>query len=70
MDVEGAESAALRGSADTIRRYRPKLAISAYHSLADLTGLAPLIASIQPDYRFYLDHHTTHAEETVLYAIC
>lgn len=70
MDVEGAESAALRGGAETISRHRPKLAISAYHSLDDLLGLAPLIASIQPDYRFYLDHHTTHAEETVLYAIC
>lgn len=70
MDVEGAEGAAIRGGADTIRKYRPKLAISAYHSLDDLTGLAPLISSIQPDYKFYLDHHTTHAEETVLYAIC
>ncbi len=70
MDVEGAECAAIRGGAETIRRHRPKLAISAYHSLDDLTGLAPLISSIQPDYRFYLDHHTTHAEETVLYAIC
>ena len=69
MDIEGAESAALRGAAGTLRRHRPKLAISAYHSLDDLVGLAPLIHSLEPGYRFHLDHHTTHSEETVLYAV-
>jgi FkbM family methyltransferase len=33
MDIEGAESRALTGAADIIRRFRPRLAISAYHSL-------------------------------------
>ena len=31
MDIEGAERNALRGGQDTIRRFRPRLAISAYH---------------------------------------
>lgn len=69
MDIEGAESAALRGAADTIRRFRPKLAICVYHRAEDFHEIPELIASIEPAYRFWLDHHTIHGEETVLYAI-
>jgi FkbM family methyltransferase len=68
MDIEGAEKDALRGAIKTISEFRPKLAISAYHSLGDLIGLAPLIDSICSGYKFFLDHHTSHSEETVLYA--
>jgi FkbM family methyltransferase len=68
MDIEGAEESALRGATRTLRTYRPKLAISAYHRLEDLFALPECIASIEPNYRFWLDHHTIHQEETVLYA--
>ena len=68
MDIEGAESAALAGARATIRKYRPRLAISAYHSLADLTGLMSQIVEVEPSYRCFIDHHSIHAEETVLYA--
>jgi FkbM family methyltransferase len=67
MDIEGAESRALTGAADTIRRFRPRLAISAYHSLDDLVELASKIAEIERSYRLYLAHHSLHNEETVLY---
>jgi FkbM family methyltransferase len=43
MDIEGAESDAMTGACETIRRFRPRLAISAYHSLDDLIGLASKI---------------------------
>jgi FkbM family methyltransferase len=69
MDIEGAERAALNGAMATIRKYKPKLAISIYHSLDDLTYIPRLIKSIEPGYRLFLDHHTIHEEETVLYAI-
>jgi hypothetical protein len=38
------------------------------HRLEDLFALPERIASIEPEYRFWLDHHTIHQEETVLYA--
>lgn len=69
MDVEGSEERALMGAFSTIRKFRPKLAISAYHNLADLVRLPILIKAIEPSYRFYLDHYTIHAEETILYAV-
>jgi FkbM family methyltransferase len=69
MDIEGAERAALKGAMATIKKYKPKLAISIYHSLEDLTYIPRLIGSIEPCYRLFLDHHTIHEEETVLYAI-
>ena len=70
MDIEGAEGGALLGAQDTIRRFRPKLAISAYHRVGDLYVLPRLIRKLLPDYRLHLDHHTIHGEETLIYAVC
>ena len=69
MDIEGSEAGALRGASRTIRRFRPKLGISVYHSLSDLIFLPQRVKEIEPAYRLYLDHHSVHAEETVLYAL-
>ena len=68
MDVEGAETGTLLGGMETIKRCKPTLAISIYHSLDDMVSIAPLIHEIEPTYQFYLGHHTMHAEETILYA--
>lgn len=57
FDVEGAEREALLGSADTIRTYRPKLAVAAYHRREDLFALVLLIHQICPHYRIFLRHH-------------
>lgn len=69
MDIEGAELSALKGSLETIRNYKPKLAISIYHTLSDFVSIPRLIASLDLGYRFYLGHYTIHAEETVLFAV-
>lgn len=69
LDVEGAEAAALRGAAETIRRFRPRLAVSVYHRPGDWWSLARLVRALDPGYRLYLDHHTIHREETMLYAV-
>lgn len=53
-DVEGAESEALKGSAETIRRYSPRLAVSAYHRAYDLLDLPPLIKSLNGSYELHL----------------
>ena len=68
MDIEGAESAALEGARSTLQTVRPRLGISIYHSYEDLFGIIRQIHEIEPAYEFYIDHHTVHSEETVLYA--
>jgi FkbM family methyltransferase len=68
MDIEGSEREAFAGAVETIRRFKPKLAISAYHRADDLLLLPPLIQTIEPSYKLYFDHYTIHAEESVIFA--
>lgn len=69
MDIEGAELAALRGAEATIRRHKPKLAISLYHSLPDFWRIPAYLQTLGCRYEYHLAHYTIHAEETVLFAI-
>lgn len=69
MDIEGAELAALRGAENTIKRFRPKLAISVYHNLEDFWSIPQYLQGLELNYRFYLRHFTIHDEETVLFAV-
>jgi len=68
MDIEGAELQALQGAAETLRRFRPKLAITVYHRLEDFWTIPQYLDTLKLGYRFYLRHFTIHAEETVLFA--
>lgn len=68
MDIEGAEVNALKGAKETIRKYRPQLAICVYHSLSDIWEIPLLIHSIDPTYKFYLRNYNYMGLETVLYA--
>lgn len=67
LDIEGHEMATLKGAESTIRRFRPKLAISLYHNLEDLAQIPTWVAGLDLGYRLYLDHYTIHHEETLLY---
>ena len=69
MDIEGAELPALKGATNTIKKYKPKLAISLYHSMDDFVNIPEYLESLKIGYSFYLNHGTIHAEETVLMAI-
>lgn len=69
MDIEGAEYEALKGAENLIRRYKPKLAVSAYHKAEDVWELPRLILSFNTEYVFYLRHYSLSSEETVLYAV-
>ena len=69
LDVEGAEIAALQGAADVIKRCRPTLAISFYHRAQDLWEIPQALASLCPDYRFYLRQHFFNSFDSVLYAV-
>jgi FkbM family methyltransferase len=68
MDIEGAEMEALRGAEQTLRTFKPDLALSIYHSLEDYHRLAYFLEGLGLGYRFYLRHLTVHLEETVLFA--
>lgn len=67
MDLEGWEMHALRGAAETIRRDRPKLAISAYHKASDFREVPAFVLELCPDYKMYLRHYTEGWSESVLY---
>jgi FkbM family methyltransferase len=68
MDIEGAELKALRGAEQTIRAFRPKLAISLYHNEDDFIVIPEYLNELDLGYEFFLDHFTIHREETVLFA--
>lgn len=57
LDVEGAELDVLHGAAQTIKRCKPKMAVSAYHQSDDLWVLARYIKSLRPDYEFEFRHY-------------
>lgn len=69
MDVEGAELKSLIGAENTIKNYKPRLAISIYHKPSDIYEIPQLLMEYRPDYRFYIRHYTSYIWETVLYAI-
>jgi FkbM family methyltransferase len=68
MDIEGAELAALHGAENTLRQFRPKLAICVYHQLEDFWTIPQFLDGLDLGYRFYLRHFTAYGEETVLFA--
>ena len=68
MDIEGSELQALVGAELTLRTHRPKLAIAVYHKADDLITIPDYLDGLQLGYRFYLDHFSTNAEETILFA--
>ena len=56
LDTEGAEMDILKGAVVTIARFKPILAISAYHKYDDFWTIMNFIKSIRTDYEFALQH--------------
>jgi len=69
MDIEGSEVEALRGASRIIRESAPVLAICSYHRQDDLWAIPLLIASLNPDYRFFLRPHKLEVWDLVCYGI-
>lgn len=68
LDIEGAEMSALVGAAETIKKYKPRLAICVYHKPEDIIDIPLYIKKIVPEYKFMLRHYSTFFYDTVLYA--
>jgi hypothetical protein len=68
MDIEGAEMMALRGATETLKRFKPVLAISVYHKLIDFYEIPQEIDKLGLGYKFYFQHSALHGDETVVFA--
>lgn len=68
MDIEGAELFALNGAIETIKKFKPTLAITIYHSLNDFVNIPKWIYDLNLGYKLYLGHYTNHLGETVIFA--
>lgn len=55
-DVEGAELDMLSGAVNTIKKFRPKMLISAYHRSEDIFTLPLKVLEIEPAYKIYMRH--------------
>lgn len=69
MDIEGAEPTALAGAMQTIKRFRPQLAISIYHQPDHFLDIPQFLAASLENYRFYVRNYHFISNETILYAI-
>ena len=69
FDIEGAELSALKGSYNTIQKYKPKLAVCIYHLPNDLWEIILYIKEQFPFYDFSVRTHQYDGLDFVLYAI-
>lgn len=54
MDIEGAESSAIKGAINTIKKYKPVLVISIYHTPEDFFEMKDKISNINSEYKFII----------------
>lgn len=69
MDIEGAETAALEGAAETIRNHRPQIAVSIYHKKEHLYEIPLFLKELIPDSRCHLGQYTASFVDSVFYLI-
>lgn len=70
MDVEGEERAAIKGAENTIRSFKPRMIISAYHRTEDLWEIPKEVLKIRDDYKIYMRHFPSlPAWDTVYYFV-
>ncbi len=60
-DIEGAERDLLKGGEETIKRFKPKLALRTYHLPDDKEVLYALVKQYVPEYNVKLDNKTLYA---------
>ena len=51
MDIEGSEQRALKGAQETIRRFKPRMAIASYHLADDNDKIPEIVRRVRSDYQ-------------------
>ncbi|MCK5111340.1 MAG: FkbM family methyltransferase [Arcobacteraceae bacterium] len=69
LDIEGAEQDAIDGAVNTIKKYKPILAICIYHKSKDWYKIPQKVLAINSEYKIYLRHYMEGIFETVMYFI-
>ena len=69
LDIEGAEQNAIEGAVETIKKYKPILAICIYHKAEDWYKIPEKVLSIDSNYKVYLRHYMEGIFESVMYFI-
>ncbi|WP_295161500.1 FkbM family methyltransferase [uncultured Brachyspira sp.] len=73
MDVEGAEINILKGSVNTIKKFRPSLAVAVYHGgelfMEDFYKIPIFIKNITENYNYYIRTFSPWGGETILFCI-
>jgi FkbM family methyltransferase len=54
IDTEGSEREIIKGAKETIKKFKPRMAIAAYHLPDDKKMIPKLVLSIRDDYKFKL----------------
>ena len=67
MDIEGAEYKALIGAEETIKKWRPRLAICVYHKPEDILEIPTLLLEMHNDYKFALRQYNSSGLGAILY---
>lgn len=67
MDIEGAEYQALLGAKETIRKYRPRMALSIYYKPQDIIEIPSLLLKCDVEYKYALRQYSSTGDETILY---
>lgn len=69
MDIEGAEIPALEGAINTIKHFKPRLALCLYHKWDDVITIPKFLGTLNIEYKYYFKWvHLTHGWEAVLLA--
>ena len=69
LDIEGAEQDAIDGAKETIKKFKPILAICIYHKAEDWYKIPEMVLEIEPSYNIYLRHYMEGIFESVIYFI-
>ncbi len=66
FEIEGSEVAALHGAINTIKKNRPKLALSIYHRPQDLELIMEFVDGLELGYKYALRAHNPYCPDAIV----